>query len=571
MPRVAEIGVESSALFPVRLIADMPSNPPVIPTAINYSSLPGFSNLFLDYCQRNPGILSFFGSDFDLPGSFPKLSQTLSHRSYHREGLVEMLLSQNERWGIDTATRENIEALRNPASAVVITGQQVGLFLGPLYTIYKIITTIRLAKSLERETGARVVPVFWMAGEDHDFKEIASVTTLSRSGVQSWTYQPEFAGPNTNRGPVGRLTLTERITPLINELIASFQPGGFEEELKPLLHKCYAPGKSLTDAFAALLKALLPGLGLVLVSSDDVLFKKLCVPFFEKEIADPEASTRVLEKSSQILEESSYHAQVKTRPTNLFMIHREGRLPLDYGDDAFHLRGTTTRFQHNELRSLLAEQPEIFSPNVVLRPVLQDYLFPNLAYVAGPGETSYFAQYKEVYSHFGVPMPIIFPRASLTLLDAKTSRLMDHYPLSFETYSQSVEKILRLLVDTPTQHPMHDAFGEARAEVKAIMQRLSSFADQRNSSLNRSAKSTEVRLIQNLETFQNRLIRAEKKKMHIDRNRIDIIQNHIFPQGGLQERKLSSLHFLQRYGLDFFNHLFDSIPLNTEKHHLISI
>ena len=549
----------------------MPPTPLALPKAVSYSSLPGFSDLFLDYCDQHDDIHTFFGSNFKPTSNFAGIKQKISQRSFDREALADMLLAQNQRWGLDDFTRSQIESLRDPTSTVVITGQQVGLFLGPLYTVYKILTTIRLARTLEAELGTPVIPVFWMAGEDHDFEEIATATTLSSIGIQSWTYEPEHAGSNTNRGPVGRLTLSEHITPLIDNMISSFQHGGYEEELRQLLHACYAPGTTLTDAFARLLKALLPDLGLVLVASDDPTFKKLAVPLFEKEIINPEASTQILDETSKALAASSYHSQVATRPTNLFLIGQEGRLPLDFAKGTFSLRGSTTRFEQSELLNLLARQPEIFSPNVVLRPVLQDYLFPNLAYIAGPGETSYFAQYKEVYSHFGVTMPIIFPRASVTLLDEKTNRLMGHFPFQFETYSQPTESLLRILLDSPEPHPLHDAFLKARKEVTEIMRELSSFADQQNVSLTRSAKSTEVRLVQNLESFKKRLIRAEKKNMDIDRSRIEYIQNRIFPKTGLQERKLSALHFLHRFGLDFFNTLFESIPLETDTHHVLSI
>ena len=250
-----------------------------------------------------------------------------------------------------------------------MTGQQVGLLTGPLYTIFKTITVLQLAEQLAAETGRPVVPVFWIEGEDHDFDEIEGITLLGRNEVVSLRYEGYTPPASGNPGAVGRIVLDEHIEAMVAEIEATLAPTDFTEPLLAMVREAYRPGRTIEEAFFLLMKSFFAGTGLVFLNADDVRLKRLVAPLFRKEIEDYEGASAALQAASAELA-VDYHAQVNPRPTNFFLLRPEGRLPVDVSPDGFTLRGTAETLTRAALLDLLEREPERFSPNVVLRPLV---------------------------------------------------------------------------------------------------------------------------------------------------------------------------------------------------------
>ncbi|MDX1429046.1 MAG: bacillithiol biosynthesis cysteine-adding enzyme BshC [Rhodothermales bacterium] len=357
-------------------------------TRQSFSAMPGFSTLYRHYCERFDDLAQFYAADYRDRNAIASRAETVAGVSRDRTHLVQTLLAQNEAWGLDEATQSNIEALGDADSVAVVTGQQVGILGGPLYTIYKAATAVALSKELASVTGRPVVPVFWLEGEDHDLDEVKSVTVLSGNEPVTLTYQVPDIVAGGNHGPVGRLKLTDSIIQLIDQLDEILPTTDFKSELMSRIRHAYKPGVSMRTAFARLLKSFFPSDGLVFISPDDRRFKASAVPLFVKEVEESAVVVDAILETSRHLERD-YHVQVNVSPTNLFLVDDMGRFAIDAVGQRFQVRGRDLSFSREELVACIQDDPCSISPNVVLRPILQDTLLPTIAYVGGPGEIFY--------------------------------------------------------------------------------------------------------------------------------------------------------------------------------------
>jgi bacillithiol biosynthesis cysteine-adding enzyme BshC len=533
------------------------------------ADLEAFPDLFVEYCTNYDAVADFYPGDWRDPDVRRDRGRRAADRPVDRDALVDVLADQNEEWGGGQAVHRNVEALRDPDTIAIVTGQQVGLFTGPLYTIYKTITTLQLADEWAEQTGRTVVPVFWVEGEDHDFEEIASTHILHRNEVVSLSYEP---GVGENPGAVGRLTLTDAIEDVLDQLDESLPPSDFKPAVMQRVRASYQPGTRLEDAFAQLLRSLFEGEGLVFMNPDDERLKALSRPLFRRELEDPETPAARIDATSQALRDRGYHAQVHARPTNLFWLDDDGRHPIDFGDDGqFVLRNTGRTFSRAELLDRLDAEPEHFSPNVVLRPLMQDHLLPTAAYVAGPGEVSYFAQYGDVYEWADLDMPLLHPRASVSLVESKVQKVLDKYDLSVCDFRSQLDALFQDVVvetmdvdvdaifqDATTQ--MHKALNALKPEVEAVDQTLSS-----------STEATRAAIIEEIEDLKQRTVRAEKRHHDEVRAQLEKAQVNLRPHGTLQERLINVLYYLNKYSLDLIDDLQAALETDTSAHQVVEL
>ncbi len=540
--------------------------PPLVSRRVPFDRLDGFPDLFRRYAEGDEAALRFFARDFRDAAARAVAAEAAAALDRDRDTLADVLTEQNEAWGnLDEAVRANIDALRAPESAAVVTGQQLGLFGGPLYTVYKAVTAVQLARQLAEETGRPVVPVFWLAGEDHDFDEVRSTVVLSGNDPLRIALPPDEA-----RTPVGRRVLGDGITDALDALEAALRPTEFTPALVEAVRAAYHPGATMRDAFAGLMRALFAGSGLVFISSDDARLKRLAVPVFRHEIEHHDETFQRLKAASDDVGEA-FHTQVTPLPVNLFLLEDEGRFTLDPDGDDFVLRGLDRRYSKAELLVLLETAPERFSPNVVLRPILEDRLLPTAAYVAGPGEASYYAQLKGVYGAFGVPMPVVYPRASVTLVESKVQKVLDRYDLTVADLDGDLEPLHRRLVLGLSEHDVEGAFGEATRGLHEAMNALKPVAANVDATLAKSAEATRAALQKELSAFKDRVVRAEKRNHDAVRDQLDKAQAGLYPAGKLQERTLSALYFLNKYGLDLVPRWLDGLGLDTTAHQVIEL
>jgi bacillithiol synthase len=530
---------------------------------VPYGQMGGFSALFTRYAEGDPDALAFYAHDWRSPEARAEAARRAAALPRDRHTLADVLLEQNEAWGnLDAGTLGHIAALRDPEGAAVVTGQQLGLFGGPLYTVYKAVTTVQLARRLAEETGRPVAPVFWLAGEDHDWEEVRAAVVSGPEGPRRIEL-PAGEG----RQPVGRRVLGEEVGPALAALAeAGALPGGLAE--------AYREGASHAEAFGRWMAHLFAGTGLVLCSPDDPRLKALATPLFRREIEAPDAALDALLAAGGALSASGFHQQVTPLPGNLFLMEPEGRFTLDPEGDGFTLRGLGGHLSRADLLDRLAQDPGAFSPNVVLRPLLEATLLPSAAYVAGPGEAAYYAQLRGVYEASGVPMPVIYPRASATLVDGRTLRILDRYGLAVEAFAggrETLDALHRRLALEASAHDVPGAFAEAEARIAAALDALRPVVEGADPTLARSAASTRAVLLRRLAALQEKTVRAEKRTHVGIRRDLDRAGAWLAPFGTPQERVLSPVAALRAAGPYLAAQLIEALSLDTSAHQVVQV
>ncbi|OZC01771.1 bacillithiol biosynthesis cysteine-adding enzyme BshC [Rubricoccus marinus] len=537
----------------------------------------GASRLFQAVASGAAEALRFYAYDWrtglsdaaDAAAAFPR----------QRDALADALLAQADARGADGAAQTNIERLRDPRTVAVLTGQQLGLFGGPLYTVWKALGAVVTARRVARETGRPVVPVFWLAGEDHDLDEVRSTAVSSGETVRRVRYGT--ADPN-NREPVGRKRLeAEPLAEALAQMERALPEGPYRNEVLDLLREAWTPGRLWRDAFWDTLQALTRGTGLVFVSPDDPAIKALAADLFAREAEDPQATLDALQSASDALVEAGYHAQIQPGPLNLFWLRGDERLALDpdaSGDPntgaASGAIGRGTAHRISDLAVFARETPEALSPNVVLRPVLQDVLFPTVAYIAGPGETAYFAQLKGVYERFGVPMPAIVPRLSVSLVEPGVRKVLDRYGLDLPDLKGGIDAHWKRLAQEAQTAGAHAAsgadlpaqFAAAREAADAELARLTDLAADLNPSLRAAGEAAQARVHKALARLETKTVRVQKRQHDDIRKRLARAHAALWPGGSLQERAANPFAFAVRLGLDGFAQIADALDAQHDLH-----
>lgn len=537
-----------------------------IPTAeltVSLGDLP-VSQLYRDYCSGEPGAWEFFPTGDSITDSIERALVSARARRPDRALLASVLRSQNERWGGDSETMSAIGRLEQADSICAVTGQQLGLFVSPMYTLLKAATAIRLARSW-RDRGHNAVPMFWLADEDHDFQEVAATYLPCGDSLARVGLRVDDLGV-----PVGRRRLDEQVAIAVEALAEALPATPFRHEVVAAVHDTYRPGTTHVDAFASLLHRLLPGSGLVLVSGDQPDLKRAASGLLRRDVSTPGLFERLKDRSSVL--EARYHAQIRPRDTNLFYLDGDARVAIDRSGDRSGDRfrtDTGREWSADALSREIDSSPEAFSPNVVLRPMMQDMLLPTAAYVGGPGEVSYFAQLGPAYEWAGITMPAIVPRASVTLVDNAALRVMDQHGLRLPDLFTQHDELFARIVRGEMPRAVKKVFEQAGSDVDAAVDAMKRTAADVDATLDRSAESVRSGMHKLVKRLLTKVERAERRQHDELRRRILHAQLLVHPGGGMQERTLSPLYFAARYGLGFFSRLVDRIHIDTTEHQVI--
>ncbi len=553
---------------------------------VQFSKLPTFQKLFLDYISADEEefnkIIKFFHASYRDNEEFFKVIDGKSHnynasRYFDKNVLIDILKRQNVTFGASEKTASNIEMLADENTFAVVTGQQVGLYTGNFYTILKTITTIKLADDLKtRFPQYNFVPMFWLESEDHDLDEANHAYVINRQNeILRIGYPPppdnaDEAGAKRNLAPVGGIKFDAEINRINEELKNSLIDTDFKEKILGKISSFYYEGSDYKNSFAMLMSWIFKDYGVIFIDCSDVEVKRLLTPVFEKELnTSPKLCEKIIQTSAEL--EKSYDLQVKPKVINLFFIHNGNRLLIEPRDnDRFALKNSKRRFEKEELMNLLFENPELFSPNVVLRPLCQDYLLPTAAYVAGPSEISYFAQLKAAYEHYDITMPVIYPRVSGTILENKVNKFLKNFEVNFEDlFNQKV--LVSKVVDKLSEIKIEDEFSKISDEFNRLFYDLKKVTEEIDKTLLNTADGIKEKLMSGLETFKGKLTNAQAKKSETTTSQIDKVTNNIFPMGSLQERIINIAYFLNKYDEAFIKKLFDEIDVNNFSHQVIEV
>jgi bacillithiol biosynthesis cysteine-adding enzyme BshC len=482
--------------------------------------------------------------------------------------IARIIRTQQERRGAPPEARAAAERLADPGTVAVVTGQQAGVFGGPLFTLLKAITAIQLAKRASEEHGLSVVPIFWVDAEDHDWEEIRSCTILDSE------FQPKaitFADPEgAGASPIAFLNVDERVHSCIQELLAALAPTDFTPWISDIVRATYRPGTGMAEAFARWLEAVLGAHGLIVFESTDRDAKQLASPVFVGELSNPGHTASLAADAADALSALGHAPQVVPQRDSVSLFHLNGaRQPIRRDGDRYFIgdQAVTLDALGSEARS----EPHRFSPNVLLRPIVQDTLFPTACYVAGPSELAYLGQLRGVYEHFGVPMPLIYPRATATIIDGAASRFLAKYPLPLEHLQARDESVLNRLLEAQLPLDVNQSLKEADKALHAVFQRVIDAMPSLDPTLAGAAKTTLGKVEHDLRTLQNKVIQAAKRRDDTLRRQFTRAQSQIFPLGHPQERTLAGVFFLNRYGPGLVDTLMQSLPIDLGHHWIVTM
>ena len=536
---------------------------------ISFDKIPHQSALFLDFQSDAPSVRQFYAEKQTPLKNFAE--KVLGAYKIDRNVLCDALAERNKSFGADAKTLENIELLREKDCVAVVTGQQAGIFSGALYTIYKALSAVRLCEDLKRQ-NVKAVPIFWIAEEDHDFDEVKKTFVLDREGeLAEIENAPETRVENS---AVGAIVLDETIRQAEEELLSRLAQTDFTAEVESLFSETYKSGETFSAAFAKLLAKIFAGFGLIFLSPLDEKLKNLCAPIFAEALEKSDEIVEALLKRNAELKEKNYAAQVLVEensfPFFLFDENGERRaLRRDLSSGKVKIQNAKTDFDKAELKKIAANSPQRLSPNALLRPVVQDYLLPTLAYFGGAAEIAYFAQNSVIYEVLNRPATPIRHRASLSIVEAKHRRTLEKYELKFADLFEGKEQILSKIVEKFLSSETAREFAEVEEIINTQLNRLDRHLLESEPTLADNLANRRRKILWHIGALRKKYHRAEIFKNEVVRRRIETLFNALLPHNALQERTLNAAVFLNLYGANFVKWVYNAIDTEEKNHQVI--
>ncbi len=539
---------------------------------LNYKEIEGYPKIFLDYVHDFEKVAQFYKYNFrnkdEYLTHFKKSAESFSSREIN---LSEIISSQYSGFNTSEKTKNNLDKLRTNKTLTVVTGQQLGILGGPLYTIYKTLTTIKLCEYLSgRYSDFNFVPVFWLEGDDNDFNEVSSIGLLNLDNDFKVIDYGEKISNDDDKISVGKLEITEDINSFFEETEKTLRQTEFTKDILGELKNYYKPGNSFKGAFKQVLFSLFDKYGLLIFDPQDDSVKTELKKIFKKEISDFRMHTEQVIKVSATLEEL-YHAQIKVKPVNLFYSDENGRYLIEPTDEGFRLKGKRVKFTLDELLNMIDEQPQKFSPNVLLRPICQDYILPTAFYVGGPSEIAYFAQILPMYNLFEIEEPIIYPRSSATLIEKGILKSLDKFNLelkdAFVEKVQLEDKIIASVSDENTD----ELFKKVKDDFEIAFDKLKENLFQLDKTLGDASSKSQQKIFRYLEELKNKADNAVKRKNESSVRQINKISSALFPNSNLQERELNLLYFANKYGREILDKIYDELKIDVFEHQVIEL
>jgi bacillithiol biosynthesis cysteine-adding enzyme BshC len=543
--------------------------PPVKAHCLPFAQIPHTTHLFTDFLSYTPHVQPFYPHSPHFSDWLKAVASALRYDSSRREPVSAILERQNRSWDASPPTLANLDRLRRGAAAVV-TGQQVGLFGGPMFAIYKALTAVKLAEEATK-AGVDAVPVFWLATSDHDLAEVNHVAFPGPDGALQTVTTPSHSVPSA---PVSNVRLGDEILPVVEQAAALLG----ESDVTRFLRESYRPGETLGTAFARLYARLFAEWGVILLDASDPELHRVAEPIYRSAIENAAALNTALLARGEALEAAGYHQQVKVVPsTVLLFTMKDGartpihRLPASEAEFVIGHEDAAERISKDELLARIAATPEQFSPNVLLRPVVQDYLLPTLAYSGGAAEAAYFSQAGAVYEVvLGRVTPIV-PRFSATIIEPKTQRLLERYGIGLREVLSGPDVLRQQLAAHSLPGDLQAAFDIANKSLETNLAAISQKLEKLDRTLVEAAQTASSKMRHQLDRLHTQAARAESQKGEVVGRHAEALSQAIFPGKGLQERGIGGAYFLARYGLDLLRQLHDAIQPDCHDHQILEL
>ena len=522
---------------------------------ISYKDTGFFSQTVIDYIDDAPRLRPFYRHRPDIKG----FAELLANKKViaDREVLAAVLAEQYSvisdiGFEMSELVSGNLELLKLDNTYTITTGHQLNIFAGPLYFIYKIVTAIKLARELKTSfPDKNFVPVYWMASEDHDFAEINN-TDIGGKKVH-WWYEAA--------GATGRIN-PDTMRQALNEYKGALGLEGHAPELARIVEKAYTGFDKLADATRYLVNALFGQYGLVIIDADDARFKKQFAPIIEQDIIE-QNSFKNISATNDELQKLGVHIQVNPREINFFYLQDKSRERIVFENDSYHVLNTETRFTKEELQQEIAARPECFSPNVVMRPLYQEYILPNIAYIGGGAEVVYWLELKSTFEHYKVNFPVLMLRNSGLVIRKESAAKIAKMELSTADLFKGTDVIKNNWIKKHSGHTL--TLQEEWRELQCIFEKIKLRSYKIDNTLAPSAEAIQSRLKHAMDNLEKKLVKAEKRNYYTRLEQIVQIKNDLFPKDGLQERTENFGLLYVKWGQHFIDELIRNFePLNFE-------
>jgi bacillithiol biosynthesis cysteine-adding enzyme BshC len=528
---------------------------------IGASEIPHTTRLYSNYLSDFSSLSEFYGHEPRLESISRVSSETVVDRAL-RTKVADILRAQNRAFGADAAVEDSLDQFAAGAAAIV-SGQQVGLFSGPSFTVYKALSALRLADELRRK-GKPAVTLFWLATEDHDLAEINHCLWPGRGGFER--FELPMAGPPNRR--VGELRLGDGVKDLVERAASSLQGPG-AAQLADALRSSYQPHETYGSAFGKLLARIFAGTGLILLDPLSPELHALAAPLFGAALDQHRELAAELVSRSRVLEERGFHAQVKvSEQTTLLFIDQDGeRAPLKARNGDFTLGRRA--FSNQQLKDLLGSAPQSFSANVLLRPIMQDLLLSTAAYVAGPAEIAYFAQASVAYKRLLGRMPVMMPRASFTLIEPHVAAVLKKYELGLPDLFLGARAIRAKLESASMPKELSRRFERGEKTLRTLLENLREPVARLDSTLTGALETSERKMLYQFEHLKEKIGRAVSFRSSVLDGHERTITELLYPNGGLQERTICILPILSSLGFDLLGELSRRIVPGNFQHQVL--
>lgn len=516
-----------------------------------YNQTNAFSKIALDYLSGSKDLRPFYS----LPPTAKGIEETIQrkkHQAVNRKTLVEVLQKQYEKVPATDEVKRNIESLLSEDTFTVCTAHQPNLFTGPLYFVYKILHTIKLANFLKEELPQyHFVPVYYMGSEDADFAEL-NHTYVDGKRIE-WKKE--------QTGAVGRMVVDSTLIQLINELEGQLSAEAHGKEVIDLLRRCYSEGKTIQTSTFELLNELCGQWGLVVLIADDPALKAEMINVFEDDLFN-NIPSQIVEKTSENLGKH-YQVQANPREINLFYLKDHLRERIEERNGRYFILNTDLSFSKEEIQKELKEHPERFSPNVILRGLFQETILPNLVFIGGGGEMAYWLQLKDLFDHYKVVYPVLLLRNSFLIVEEKWNQKIRKLGLKAVDFFQDENELMKIIVSKNSENKVELNGNFEKAET--FYEQIRMQAEAVDKTLSQHVIAIKTRSLKELEELEKKMLRAEKRKFAEQQRQIQKIREVLFPGDGLQERVENFSRFYAKWGRSFIEELYKtSLALEQE-------
>ncbi|MEW4223387.1 bacillithiol biosynthesis cysteine-adding enzyme BshC [Rossellomorea marisflavi] len=529
--------------------------------------IPAINQFASKYMKQEEPVTSFFHYNINEQDVFSRRLEDLGEREFPREGLVTCIASYMASLPSSDAVETSLEKLKNDAVAVV-AGQQAGLLTGPLYTIHKIVSVIRLAREQEQKLNHPVVPVFWIAGEDHDYQEVNHIFLEQDGKIKKNGYPEQVVDKRmTSDVEYDPAVMKNWISSILKVLGETEFTAGLADEMDGLIRE----GEDIVTFFARFIMTLFKDYGLLVIDSSYGALRKLEAPYFRHLIENSREITDQVLMQQKTIQAEGFNTQleISSDAANIFLNLQNERALLERDGSGFKDKNNDSFFTKEELLGILDDQPGRLSNNVVTRPLMQEWLFPTLSFIGGPGEIAYWGELKKAFEFMGMNMPPVMPRLNITILERTVAKRIEDLSLSLQEVVRSgVSHVRDEFLDSLKPNELEGELHEIETYLMAKYEGIKKEASAVDSNL-------EPIVVKNLEIHRKQFefLRKRTEKSIRDKNerqlsRFDLIENSIRPNGGPQERTLNILYYMNRFGPDFVNRL-TNLPFTFDGTHKV--